>query len=121
MGLSVLQTALLAINTGRLRGVHKTFATQEDADKNGGTVGEHEEVVRSNNAHRNQLENLPLFVGACKYYCLYCLYCLYCRVFCSSARRFPLLWSSFLSCLLCVVCGVWCSFVHDRWYGFWPI
>lgn len=66
LGVAVLHTAILAFNVGRLRGVHKSFATEEDKARAGGTgtVGDVPEVQRANNAHRNQLENLPLFIGA---------------------------------------------------------
>lgn len=64
LGVCILQTAILAFNVGRLRGVHKSWATEEDKAKNGGIVGDVPEVQRGNSAHRNQLENLPLFIGA---------------------------------------------------------
>jgi len=69
MGVSILQTCVLAVNTGRLRKEHKSWATEEDQKKYGGIVGDVPEVQRANAAHRNQLENLPIFIGLRCYTC----------------------------------------------------
>jgi len=64
VGVACMHTAILGFNVGRLRGVHKSWLTEEDKVKNGGIVGDVPEVQRGNAAHRNQLENLPLFIGS---------------------------------------------------------
>jgi len=74
MAVSVCKTGFLAQRVGGLRGKHKSFATAEDkkglgGDANAGAVTngaaaiDHPEIMRWNNCHRNELENIPLFIG----------------------------------------------------------
>jgi len=69
-----LKTLFLAARTGTLRGKHKNYLAKEDVATLGqgqgqvvgpaaAAVQEHEEVTRWNSAHRNELENLPPFLG----------------------------------------------------------
>jgi hypothetical protein len=89
LGVAVIHTVFLAVRVGSLRTKLKSWATEEGASlspagcsapsdrcvlgradkaKNGGegTVGEVPEVARAIAVHRNMLENLPLFIGACE-------------------------------------------------------
>jgi len=61
-----LKTLILGMITGSLRGKHKTFVNKEDVDKLGGGQGtvaaDHPEVIRYNNCHRNEIENIGPFL-----------------------------------------------------------